>query len=141
MRITNGQISFSDVSFGYADGQSVLRGISFAAAAGSKLALVGESGQGKSTIANLLCRFYETTAGQIEIDGQNIRDVTQQSLRQHIAVVFQSRPSLVAQFATTSPMDYPNPLKPISKSHRSRQCQICLRITGQTRDPDRRARR
>lgn len=89
MRITNGQISFSDVSFGYADGQSVLRGISFAAAAGSKLALVGESGQGKSTIANLLCRFYETTAGQIEIDGQNIRDVTQQSLRQHIAVVFQ----------------------------------------------------
>jgi ATP-binding cassette subfamily B protein len=89
LRIEQASIKFDNVSFSYSQGAEVLHGISFEVAAGSKLALVGESGQGKSTIANLLCRFYEASSGQILIDGQNVADVSQSSLRSQIAVVFQ----------------------------------------------------
>lgn len=89
LRVEKAEISFRDVSFGYQDSAVVLHGISFDIKAGTKLALVGESGQGKSTIANLLCRFYETTKGTITIDGQDVAGVTQASLRQQVAVVFQ----------------------------------------------------
>ena len=67
----------------------MLSKIDFTIAPGTKLALVGESGQGKTTIANLLLRFYQTTSGSITIDGIDVADVTQTSLRQQIAVVFQ----------------------------------------------------
>ncbi|HSX42592.1 MAG TPA: ABC transporter ATP-binding protein [Candidatus Saccharimonadales bacterium] len=89
IRITKGAIVFSGVDFGYEPGTPVLQDVSFAIKSDSKLALVGESGQGKTTITSLLLRLYEVNSGAITIDGQNINDVQQASLRQNIAVVFQ----------------------------------------------------
>ena len=89
LRVTDGRISYDGVKFTYDGGQMVLNDISFELKPGSKLAMVGESGEGKTTISNLLLRFYELTAGKIMIDGQDIANVTQSSLRQQIAVVFQ----------------------------------------------------
>ena len=87
--VTSGRVDYRDVSFHYQGGQPVLSHVSFAIEPGTKLALVGESGEGKTTIANLLLRFYEPTEGQILIDGTDIASVTQVSLRRAIGVVFQ----------------------------------------------------
>ena len=89
LEVTAGRVEYRDVSFQYTGGQPVLTGVSFAIEPGSKLALVGESGEGKTTLANLLLRFYEPTAGSITIDGVDITSVTQRSLRRNIGVVFQ----------------------------------------------------
>lgn len=89
----SGEIRFDNVSFGYKGGGEVLNGVSFLVAPHTKVALVGESGQGKTTISNLLLRFYEPKRGSISIDSQDIRQVTQTSLRRAIGVVFQD-PSL-----------------------------------------------
>ncbi len=89
LSVTDGAISFSNVKFGYDAEKPVLKGLSFELAADSKLALVGESGEGKTTITSLLLRLYETSNGSITIDGQNINEVTQASLHQAIGVVFQ----------------------------------------------------
>lgn len=89
IRVKNGEISFNDVTFGYEDSSRVLNGVSFTVSAGAKVALVGESGEGKTTISNLMLRLYDPTDGSITIDGQDITKVTQKSLRQNIAVVFQ----------------------------------------------------
>jgi ATP-binding cassette subfamily B protein len=86
-------IEFSDVWFGYDKDKDIMKGINFSVASGEKIALVGESGEGKTTLTNLLLRLYEPTKGQISIDGQDIVTVTQKSLREHIGVVFQD-PSL-----------------------------------------------
>ncbi len=83
------EICFNDVSFEYMAGKPVLEHVSFTARKGEKVALVGNSGGGKTTIVNLLPRFYEVGAGSIQIDGTDIRDVTLTSLRDQIAVVFQ----------------------------------------------------
>lgn len=82
------EIGFDAVSFAY-DNKPVLKSISFMVRPGSKTALVGESGEGKTTITNLLMRLYEPQTGSITIDGQNISSVTQESLRSNIGVVFQ----------------------------------------------------
>ena len=87
--ITDGTIRFNDVTFGYEPDNPVLQNVSFEVRADSKVALVGESGQGKTTITSLLMRLYEVNEGSVSIDGNNINDVTQASLRQNIAVVFQ----------------------------------------------------
>src|SRR5690606_18956454 len=84
-----GHIKFKDVSFAYKNSKEVLHQINFDLKAGEKLALVGESGEGKSTIANLLLRFYEHQEGEILIDDINIKDVTQKSLHKNVAVVLQ----------------------------------------------------
>src|SRR5690606_11301369 len=76
-------------SFAYEDEKTILHDISFTVGSGEKVALVGESGEGKSTLTSLLLRLYDTTGGHIVIDGQSISTVTQDSLRQSIAVVFQ----------------------------------------------------
>ncbi len=89
LKISRGKVEYGSVDFSYDKGSKVLHDISFTIEPGSKLALVGESGEGKSTLANLLLRFYEVGAGQITIDGQDISDVTQQSLRESVGVVFQ----------------------------------------------------
>lgn len=89
LKVNIGTIRFQDVSFHYDDDTPVLSNLSFEVPADSKLALVGESGQGKTTITSLLLRLYEVQNGNITIDEQNINDVTQASLRQNIAVVFQ----------------------------------------------------
>ena len=83
-----GAIAFDNVRFGYGDA-AILDGVTFNVAAGSKVALVGPSGAGKTTIFNLLLRFYERDSGVIAIDGQDIHDVTLQSLRAAIGVVTQ----------------------------------------------------
>ncbi len=89
LKIKAGEVVYNNVSFSYEKGQKVLSGISFTIAPGKKLALVGESGEGKSTLANLMLRFYELSSGAITIDGQNIDTVSQASLRKNIGVVFQ----------------------------------------------------
>ncbi|KOC69417.1 ATP-binding cassette sub-family B member 6, mitochondrial [Habropoda laboriosa] len=85
--IKRGQVEFSNVSFSYVPEKIVLKNISFVAPAGKTIALVGPSGSGKSTIVRLLFRFYDVEQGMILIDGQNIKTVTQDSLRRTIGVV------------------------------------------------------
>ncbi len=89
LEVTAGRVDYRDVSFHYHGGQPVLSHVSFTIEPGTKLALVGESGEGKTTVANLLLRFYELSEGQITIDGTDIRDVSQSSLRANVGVVFQ----------------------------------------------------
>jgi ABC-type multidrug transport system fused ATPase/permease subunit len=84
-----GQVEFCDVSFGYDEAGEVFRGINISARPGERIALVGRSGAGKTTIINLIPRFYDPTQGQILIDGVDIRDVQQESLRSQIAMVLQ----------------------------------------------------
>jgi ATP-binding cassette subfamily B protein len=87
LQVTEGHVRFEDVRFGYEVGREILKGLSLDIAAGTSCAIVGPSGAGKSTIARLLYRFYDPTAGRITIDGQDIADVTQRSLRASIGIV------------------------------------------------------
>ncbi len=89
LKVTVGTVTFNNVSFAYEKKQPVLKNVSFEQRSGSKLALVGESGEGKTTITNLLLRLYDPQSGKILIDGTDITTVTQRSLRENIAVVFQ----------------------------------------------------
>jgi ATP-binding cassette, subfamily B, bacterial len=82
-----GKVEYRDVSFGYQPDQPVLRQLNLLAFPGEAIALVGASGAGKTTLVNLLPRFYDPQAGQILIDGVNIRDVTLRSLRRQIGIV------------------------------------------------------
>lgn len=87
--LIEGRVSFEDVTFGYKKGQPVLHDICFAAEPGQTVALVGPTGAGKSSIINLLARFYEPDQGRITIDGVDLRDVTQQSLHRQLGIVLQ----------------------------------------------------
>ena len=82
-----GAVRFDNVRFGYDPDRTILHGVSFDIPAGKTVAVVGPSGSGKSTLARLLFRFYDVNAGSISIDGQDIRAITQQSLRQSIGIV------------------------------------------------------
>ena len=84
-----GDIRYEDVSFSYAEGLPALRHVSFHAPPGATIALVGSTGAGKSTLVNLLARFYEFTSGQIYVDGKPIRDYELRALREAIGVVTQ----------------------------------------------------
>ena len=85
--IKRGTIRFENVWFAYEPDRQILKGVSFEVPAGHRVAVVGPSGAGKSTISRLLFRFYELSGGRISIDGQDIRDVTQHSLRAAIGIV------------------------------------------------------
>ncbi len=87
LAVTEGEVSFGHVDFRYDPRRPILRDVDFRIAPGAKVAIVGSSGAGKSTIARLLFRFYDLDAGAIEIDGQDIRAITQESLRRAIGVV------------------------------------------------------
>jgi len=87
--VPRGEVAFEDVSFAYPGGPSILSGVSFVAQPGSIIALVGQTGAGKSTAMNLLQRLWDPTAGRVAIDGQDIRDVSLESLRRSVGVVFQ----------------------------------------------------
>jgi subfamily B ATP-binding cassette protein MsbA len=89
LALTTARIEFDDVHFAYRSDTPVLRGMSFVAQRGKVTALVGPSGGGKSTVLNLLLRFYDAQSGRVLIDGQNIAAVTRRSLRQQIAYVGQ----------------------------------------------------
>ena len=82
-----GQIEVNSLSFHYQQDREIIKDISFKVYAGEKVAIVGKSGSGKSTLVKLLFRFYDATQGEILVDGQNIKGITQQSLRQHIGIV------------------------------------------------------
>jgi ATP-binding cassette, subfamily B, heavy metal transporter len=82
-----GDVVFEDVRFGYSSNREILKGVSFHVPAGRSLAIVGPTGAGKSTISRLLFRFYDVTGGRVLIDGQDLRDVTQDSVRAAIGVV------------------------------------------------------
>jgi ATP-binding cassette subfamily B multidrug efflux pump len=86
---TRGELRFEHVDFGYDPGKPILRDVSFIVGKGQTLGIVGPPGSGKSTIANLIPRFYDATDGKITIDGQNIRDVTLASLREYVGLVQQ----------------------------------------------------
>ena len=81
------EVRFEDVHFGYNPDRDILKGVSFTVTAGQKVAIVGPTGSGKSTISRLLFRFYDTVSGTVRVDGQDVRDYTQHSLRAAIGVV------------------------------------------------------
>jgi len=85
----SGGIEFDDVRFGYEQGETVLDGISFTVRRGEVVAIVGPSGVGKSTLVNLLPRFYDVTSGRVLVDGKDVRDLKLHSLRSQIAIVTQ----------------------------------------------------
>jgi ATP-binding cassette subfamily B protein len=87
LQVGNAEVRFEQVSFGYAPDRQILYDVSFAIPAGHKVAVVGSSGAGKSTLSRLLFRFYDVGAGRILINGQDIREVTQTSLRAAIGIV------------------------------------------------------
>ncbi len=82
-----GDVSFRNVTFGYDEGQEVLKDVTFDVPAWQTVALVGSTGAGKTTIVNLISRFYEVTSGEVLIDGHNVNDVTLESLRSQIGVM------------------------------------------------------
>ncbi|PCJ74163.1 MAG: metal ABC transporter permease [Rhodobacteraceae bacterium] len=84
---TGGKISFEDVDFSYESNRSILHKLNLKVNAGQTVAVVGPSGSGKSTIGRLLFRFYDVNGGSLKIDGQDVRDITQKSLREQIGVI------------------------------------------------------
>jgi ATP-binding cassette subfamily B multidrug efflux pump len=86
---TKGDILFDNISFGYNPGTIVLKDFSFHVKPGTKVAIVGETGSGKTTVINLLTRFYEVDVGQIKLDGVSIRDISKPTLRSCMAIVLQ----------------------------------------------------
>jgi ATP-binding cassette subfamily B protein len=87
LNINGGKIELQNVAFGYDEERPILKGVSLTVGAGQNVAIVGASGSGKSTIGRLLFRFYDVQGGALKIDGQDVRDVTQQSLHDAIGVV------------------------------------------------------
>jgi ABC-type multidrug transport system fused ATPase/permease subunit len=87
--VTEGRVEYRDVHFEYVPGTEVLHGLNLSIRPGERLAIVGQTGAGKSTLISLLARFYEVTTGGVLIDGQDVRDVTFKSLRQSLGIVLQ----------------------------------------------------
>ncbi len=87
LKVNGGEVDLDDVVFGYDPERPILKGVSLRVGAGQTVAIVGPSGSGKSTIGRLLFRFYDVVSGALRIDGQNVRDVTQDSLHAQIGVV------------------------------------------------------
>jgi len=89
MPVVRGHVRFDNVSFAYVCHAPILQGVSFAVPPGSKVAILGPTGSGKSTVINLLMRFYDPTEGRVLIDGRDVREVTVTSLRRQVGIVFQ----------------------------------------------------
>jgi ATP-binding cassette subfamily B protein len=92
----DGEVAFEHVSFSYRESPPILDNINFRAEPGQKIALIGPTGSGKSTLTNLIPRFYDATAGHVLVDGHDVRDLQLKSLRRHIGIVLQE-PFLFSQ--------------------------------------------
>jgi ATP-binding cassette, subfamily B, multidrug efflux pump len=103
----NGEVAFDHVHFAYKENEWVLKDISFQAAQGETVALVGHTGSGKSSILNLLFRFYEIERGSITIDGMDIRDIPHQHLRRHMGIVLQDPFLFTGTIASNVSLDDP----------------------------------
>jgi ATP-binding cassette subfamily B multidrug efflux pump len=102
-----GHVRFDDVSFAYKQGEDVLKNIAFTARQGETVALVGHTGSGKSSILNLLFRFYDVERGTITVDGMDIRDIPKQELRQHMGIVLQDPFLFTGTIASNVSLDDP----------------------------------
>ncbi|RKP51369.1 ABC transporter ATP-binding protein [Cohnella endophytica] len=102
-----GNVTFEDVTFGYKPGEDVLKNITFRARQGETVALVGHTGSGKSSILNLLFRFYDVERGKILIDGIDVRELTKQQLRQHMGIVLQDPFLFTGTIASNVSLDDP----------------------------------
>lgn len=102
-----GDVKFEDVSFAYKKDQFVLKHISFHASQGQTVALVGHTGSGKSSILNLLFRFYDSNEGRITVDGSDVRDIPKQLLRQHMGIVLQDPFLFTGTIASNISLDNP----------------------------------
>ena len=87
MQVSSGEVRFEDVAFHYEPSRPILKGVNFTVPAGSTVAIVGPSGAGKSTVSRLLYRFYDVIDGRVLIDGQDVREVTQDTLRASLGIV------------------------------------------------------
>ncbi|MFS0862481.1 ABC transporter ATP-binding protein [Fredinandcohnia sp. 179-A 10B2 NHS] len=103
-----GNVEFKHVNFGYKEGEYVLKDISFEAKQGETVALVGHTGSGKSSIMNLLFRFYDIQEGKITIDGLNINDIPKQQLRKHMGIVLQDPYLFTGTIASNVSLDDPS---------------------------------
>jgi len=103
-----GDVSFEDVSFAYKPGEDVLKNITFHARQGETVALVGHTGSGKSSILNLLFRFYDVERGEITVDGIDVRDVPKQQLREHMGIVLQDPFLFTGTIASNVSLDDPS---------------------------------
>lgn len=103
-----GNVSFEGVSFGYKPGEDVLKNINFSAKQGETVALVGHTGSGKSSILNLLFRFYDVERGVISVDGIDVRDMPKQQLRQHMGIVLQDPFLFTGTIASNVSLDDPS---------------------------------
>ncbi|OUS70439.1 multidrug ABC transporter permease [Paenibacillus sp. MY03] len=102
-----GDVEFDNVTFAYKKDDYVLKGISFHARQGETVALVGHTGSGKSSILNLLFRFYDTNQGRIVVDGKDVRDIPKQMLRQHMGIVLQDPFLFTGTIASNVSLDNP----------------------------------
>lgn len=119
-----GEVRFEDVHFGYRPDREILKGVSFTVPPGRTLAIVGPTGAGKSTISRLLFRFYDASSGRVLLDGQDIRDVTQESCVPPSAWCRRTRCCSTTPSATTSPMAAPVPRR--RRSSRRRGSPRCM---------------
>ncbi|MFC5406667.1 ABC transporter ATP-binding protein [Cohnella soli] len=103
-----GDVAFEDVSFAYKADEDVLKNISFQARQGETVALVGHTGSGKSSILNLLFRFYDVERGRITVDGVNVRDLSKQELREHMGIVLQDPFLFTGTIASNVSLDDPS---------------------------------
>ncbi|WP_246131893.1 ABC transporter ATP-binding protein [Paenibacillus hemerocallicola] len=107
MKRFEGNVKFDDVSFAYKEDDYVLKGISFEAKQGQTVALIGHTGSGKSSILNLLFRFYDATRGKITIDGVDIREMPRQTMREHMGIVLQDPFLFTGTIASNVSLDDP----------------------------------
>jgi ATP-binding cassette subfamily B protein len=108
LKVEQAQINFDNIGFAYNQKRQIIKGISFCIKGGEKVAVVGTSGSGKSTLVKLLFRFYDVDSGSITIDGQNITQVSQHSLREHIGIVPQD--TVLFNDTLFANVQYGNPL-------------------------------